>query len=222
MNTSRLIIAIMEFFCILIITLCGIVAFSNSSVYSSITNITAKVVPSALLPAILFVILMVFGILFVMLKNKGVGILAIAALVLALPSILSYNNIDLLKLFNSSARITTQISFFQMLSIGSLVITVYFLLDLIVQLKINLSRFMTREASPADVQNILHYQYLVLLIFTAGALLISLLITAVARGFEALISKEPFILSWWIIPVALFCIFVLAIYLYWITTRKNT
>jgi hypothetical protein len=45
-------------------------------------------------------------------------------------------------------------------------------------------------------------------------------IFGIARGFEYFISRGSFDLVWWIVPVAISCIVVLGVYLYWFATRK--
>jgi len=221
MSYSRVFIIIVEFFCVAILSLCGIVSFSNSGIYAGFEKAVAGIMPSAYLSLVIFLVVFALGIFFIIVRNKGGGALTIAVVILSLPSIFSYNNIDLLKIFGASAHITTTITFFQILSIGSLIITAYFLLDLINHLKLNILQLEAQQASASDLKSVLLHQHLTAIILTGGALLVSLIITAVARGFEYFISKNSFILAWWIVPVTLVCILALGIYLYWVTTRKN-
>jgi hypothetical protein len=222
MNYSRILIAVVEFFCVAILSLCGIVAFSNSGLYTGFAKSMARFVPSAYLSFVLFLILLAFGLFYILIRNRGAGILTVAVIILSLPSIFSYNNIDLLRIFGGSGHITTRISLFQMMSIGFLIIAIYFLLDLINKLKTNSRRSRAQQTPSADFQSVSQHQFLISAIFTGGALLFCLVITAAARGFEYFISKNTLALSWWIVPVALFCILVLGIYLRWVTTRKNS
>jgi hypothetical protein len=221
MNYSRIFIIIVEFLCVAILSLSGVVSFSNSGIYGGFENALARFIPSTYLSLLILLVLFALGVFFIIVKNKGGGGLAVAVIILCLPSIVSFNNIDLLKIFGGSAQFTTKMTFLQTISIGSLIITAYFLLDLINQLKLNLARLSEQQAPPSDLRQVIQHQHLVSIILAGAALLISLLVTAVARGFEYFISRNAFILSWWIVPVALFCIFVLGIYLYWVTTRKS-
>jgi hypothetical protein len=221
MRYSRVFIIIVEFFCVAIMSLCGIVSFSNSGIYAGFEKGVAGIMPSHYLSLVIFVVVFALGIFFILVRNKGAGILTIAVVILSLPSIFSYNNIDLLKIFGASAHFTTTTTYLQTLSIGSLIITSYFLLDLINHLKLHNVQLEARQASASDLKSVLLHQHLAAIILTGGALLVSLVITAVARGFQYLISKNSFTLSWWIVPVTLVCILVLGVYLHWVTTRKN-
>jgi hypothetical protein len=220
----KIFIFLVELFCVAILSLCGVVAFSNAGLYTEFELLVSRLLPSvsSYLLLLLFLLLFAPGFFFIAIRNKGGGILTIAVMLLCLPSFLSFNTVDLLKIFGGSTHIATRITLIQMLSIGSLVITIYFLLDLINQLKYNIRHLETLQAPDSDLKVVLQPQIIMSIILAGGALLISLIITALARGFEYLFSRNTFILSWWIVPVALFCIMILGIYLYWITTRKNS
>ena len=221
MKYNWVFIIAVQFLCVVILSMCGIVAFSNSGMYAGFEETISKILPSAYLSLLVFLVLLVPGVFFIIVRNKGGGILTVVVMLLSLPSILAYDNIDLLKIFGGASHVTTRMTLFQMLSIGSLIITAYFLLDLINQLKLNYFRLKTQGAPPSDIKIVLQNQHLISIILAGAALLVSLVITAVARGFEYFISKQVFSLSWWIVPVALFFILILGIYLYWATTRKS-
>jgi hypothetical protein len=222
MKYNRFFILLTELFCLVILDLCGVVAFSNSGIYGSLAKELSKIIPSIYLSSFIFLVLLALGVFFVIFRNKGSAGLVVIVGLLCLPSIFSYNNLDLFKIFGASTHITTRLTLLQMISIGSLVVCAYFLLDLLQQLKLTVLRFKDNQAPPADIQDVLSHQHLLAIILTGAALLFSLIITAVARGFEYLLSLTTWPLSWWIVPVALFCITVLGIYLYWVTTRQNS
>ncbi len=223
MNYSRIFIAITELVCLTITSLCGMAAFTNSNLYSGINNYLIRMIPSICdhFHLIIFLSLLLPGIVLIIWKNKSPGPLTIAALVLSLPSLLSFNQIDLFKIFRSGALIASEFSLFQMLSSGLLIITAYFLLDLLNQLKLGKLQNKIHQPPSSDIQFVLNHQHIMIIIFTGSALLIGLIISGVARSLEYLISKGTPVFEWWIMPAVLAVIFLLGIYLYWITTRKN-
>jgi hypothetical protein len=222
MKYHRIFIYATEVVCVVILALCAVTAFSNSALYAGFVKLFSKSVPAVYLSLLIFLVIMACGVFFIVLRSKGSGILTTIVTILCLPSIFSFNNIDLFKIFGSAASVTTKLTLVQMISIGSLIISVYFLLDLMHQLKLNTQRFKESEAQASDIQDVLKHQHLLAIILVGAALLFSLIITLAARGFEYLLTRNAWSWSWWIIPMALFCIAVLAVYLYWITTRKNT
>jgi hypothetical protein len=223
MRYIRTVIIAIEILALALLSLCGVVAFSNSGIYSGVISLGNRYLPAITTYHSLIIFLLLFcpGLFFVVLKNKEAGVLASVVFVINLPVFFSFNNIDLLKIFGSTTQITTQIPFFQMLSIGALIISLYLLLNLINEMKLVIQKIKFQQTTLSDINIVFQHQLLLAIILTGGALLISLIITGVARGFEYLFSKYSWVLSWWIVPVTILFVLVLGIYLYWITTRKN-
>jgi hypothetical protein len=220
MKYPRTLITVTQFCAVMVLSLCGTLSLLNSGLYASLEKGLHNWLGSYLAWLILGLMLALGGFL-VLFKNKGGGILAVIAAVLSLPSILSFNSLDLLKIVNGTSHITTHLTFTQVMATGCLIISSYFLLDLTRQVKANESRFKARGASAPDLAAVSLHQLLISIILAGSALLASLIMLAISRGFEALFSKTVLPVSWWIVPAALFCIFVLGIYLFWIATRKN-
>jgi len=94
------------------------------------------------------------GSVFIILRRDSAGWFVTIITILCLPSIFSFNNIDLLHIFGGQSHVTTQLSLTQMISIGLLIMAAYFILDLINQLKINWLKLQTRQATETDLRSV--------------------------------------------------------------------
>jgi hypothetical protein len=222
MKNGRIFFITIEFIAIALLAFCAAVSLSDSGLYSGLSGWIAKPWITNYLTWVIGLVLLAFGIFWISVRNHGAGVLTVIVIVLASPSLLSFNNIDLLKIFGGVSHITTQVTFIQMISIGSLIITLYLLLDLTHQIKLGFNLLESRQAGIVDLQNLVRYQGLICIILAGSALLISILVTLVARGVEFLVYRHVFVLAWWIVPVSLACISGLSAYLYWITTHKTS
>jgi hypothetical protein len=206
-----------------IMSLCGLLAFTSSNAYSSILKLlTSHPTLSSWLPLIVFGIIFIFGFLSVTLRSKGGGRLTWIVILFSLPSILSFNSIDILKVIGLNLTIASKLTFFQLLGLCVLIITCYLLISFMSVLKHSRRSLEKRGSSFADINHVNSQSHPVLMLAVASALVAAAIIALIAWGLESLTFDYLSYVPWTVISIGLGCILILAIYLYWLGSRRNS
>ena len=80
----------------------------------------------------------------------------------------------------------------------------------------------SRKANPADIQNVTIYSYLALLLSIIAALAATIVVAFLSRNLELLVLDYIRSIPWNVVFIGLFCIMLLAFYLYWLGAKRRT
>jgi len=153
MKIEGLVITAAEIAVIAVMGLCGWLALSQSGAYGWIKEWISSRSTAAehFLPVIIWGAIFVFGLVTVTLGKKGCGALTWVVVVISLPSFLAFNSLDLLKIFDTRLTITTELSFLQAMSLGTVIMTCYCLMSSMNVLKQSRSGLLRRQASIGEI-----------------------------------------------------------------------
>jgi hypothetical protein len=207
---------------VLIVALGGIGAYTflASGVYESLKK-SGETGYIPYLPMIFWGVLTAFGVLRIILANRGSGLFIWLIMICALPSLLAHNTVDWPGFFGFDFKLTTTLGFNSMLALGVLTITGYMILDYLRLFKDAAKSMRTRQASPGDIENISGFSNLCLLIAVLGALAATAIVAFLARGLETLTLNFIRNVPWNAVFIGLFCFLLLAFYLYWVSARRR-
>jgi hypothetical protein len=223
MKNISLFITVAEWILIGIMGLCGTLAFDHSNTYSWIQEQIAARYPSIILylPVIIWGLTFVLGACLVILAGSS-GKFAWIVVLFALPSLLSFDSINILKIVGSNLPAATSLTFQQTLAIGIAILICYILLNNLGIFKKARQNLRKRGAAEEDIALISSGNHLWLLVLVAGAILVVMVIAFLAEGLNRLILPHLADMPWNIILAGLFCIILLAVYLYWLGLRRNS
>jgi hypothetical protein len=204
--------------------LCGMLAFTHAGAYSWLHEQIGKHYPAIVscLPGLIWGILFAFGFVTVILVRRGGGALTWLVVICSLPSILSFNSLDLLKIFSAESRITSDLTFWQAMSLGIAIITCYVLLSSMSVLKQSRLGLLRRQAPDDDIERINTRSHLFMLLICGISLTAALIIYFLADGIERLISGYLPHVPWYIVLISLSGILFLAVYLYWVGAHRRS
>ncbi len=201
----------------------GAYAFLASSAYENVKNYgelhNLGFMPY--LPLIIWGFTTGFGILNIILLNRGSGIFTWLAAIFCLPSLLAHNTVDWPGVFGWDLKLTTSLGFNSMLALGVLLITGYVILNYLRFFKESERSMMARQATPGDIENVNGFSNLSLFMAVCGALAAAALIALLARGLEAMVIGVVRQMPWNTVFIGLFCLLLLAFYLYWLSARRR-
>ncbi len=224
----------------------GTYAFVNSDTYSVVREFGAVHNYAVIyyVPAILWGLLFTFGVFNISFRGKGNGFFAWVVTLLSLPSLLSYDTINLLGIFGSEFQLSTDIivnslgillgifgSAFQfstnigfsgMLALGVLIITGYVVLNYLHLFKQARHNLTVRGASSTDIKSVVVNSHLMLLLSIVAALAATIFVAFLSRNLELLVLNYIRKMPWNVVCIGLFCIMLLAFYLYWLGARRRT
>jgi hypothetical protein len=201
----------------------GAYTFLASSVFDSLRGYgeAHNVAFIPYLPALIWGVLSVIGILRVILAKKGSGFFIVLVMLCALPSLLAHNSVDWPGIFGMELKLTTSLGFNTMLALGLLTITGYMILDYLRLFKKAEQSMILRQAAPADIETIGAFSSFSLFIAVLGALTAATAVAALARGLETLALDFIRDMPWNSVFIGLFCFLLVAFYLYWLSARRR-
>ncbi len=177
---------------------------------------------SPYIPVIIWFVLFLIGIITVVIRGKGGGRFTWTAIIFTLPSLLAFNSMDLPRIFGLDVNINSNLHFYQLLGLEILIMTGYILINHMYVFKQSHHNLIERGADAADIDNIYLKSHLFLFQSTAAILLMALIVALLSTGLESFTLSFLKQMSWNMILVSLGCILVVAIYIYWIGSKKNT
>jgi hypothetical protein len=224
LNAYQYWIRLAEWLIIALMALAGVLALANSSAYSWIYDPVAGRWPAfaPFLPGLIWALVFIFGVQSVILRSKGGGALAILVGLISLPALMSFNSVDWLEFIAIQSHNTFEPGFFPGLVLGLLIMTGYLLLNLMSTLKQSRLSFKRCGANPADIQGFDISGHSVAFLGIGVSLAAAIAIYSLSRGTEALSAGFISAVPWYILLIGFGCIFILAVYLYWLGMRKTT
>ena len=224
MKITSITINISEWILIGLMGVCGSYAFINSNAYTLLQSPIASHYPgiNPYLPDIIWSVIFLFGVQSIILRSKGGGTFTWLVVIFSLPSLLSYNSINIFNIFGLTFKAITRINFYQLLGLGILIMLGYVLLSHMSVLKQSRRSLIKRHANLVDIEEVNSQGYLFILLATAAALITVALLALIARGIEVLIFPLLSRLSWNLVLLGLGCILVLAVYLYWLGSQRHS
>jgi len=224
MRIANFTIHFIEWILISLLSLCGSFSFTNSNLYvwiqSSISSHIPEIIPY--LPEIIWGILFLFGLQSIILRNKGGGSFTWLVIVVSLPSILSFDTINIFKVFGLDLKAMSKINFYGLLGIGVSIVIGYVLLNHLCLFKQNRLSLIKRRADPGDIDKVNTHSYLLLLISIAVTLFLGILVALVSHSLELLILPLLNRLSWNAALIGLGCILILAVFIYWLGSQRQS
>ena len=217
------IFAIAEWALILLIGLCGTLAFAQSGAYSALHSYLLTRYPEIghYFIWIIWGFLALIGLFSVIWRRKGGGRFCWFALIFAAPSILAFNKLDIPGLLGINLEITTGLALWQVLALSMLIITAYLLLNFMSELKSFRLGLIKKDVDSEDIKNVSVKSHQTLLIILLCALIASSLIILIAVNLEVWLLPFLSRLTWNIIFIAIGCLLMLAIYIYWLGTHHS-
>jgi len=224
MRITNITINIIEWMLIGLMGFCGTFSFINSNAYTLLQSPVASHYPgiSPYLPDIIWSVIFLFGVQSIILRSKAGGTFTWLVVIFFLPSLLSYDSINIFNIFGITFNAITRINFYQLLGLGILIMIGYILLSHLSVLKQSRRALTKRQANPRDIEEVISRGYLFLLLAIVAALITVALLALIARGIEVLIFPLLSRLSWNLVLLGLGCVLVLAIYLYWLGSRRHS
>jgi hypothetical protein len=209
-----------------IMSLCGTIAFTSSQIFVSFQDFAMLRFPVIVrfTPIIIGTVLFTIGVLLIMIKNKGGSFFAGLVVVFSLPSILSFDSLDLLRFFKLDlirTQFTSNLNSNEIMAIGMVIITCYILIDFMSLLRKSRNNLSGQGADKSGTDVVYSRSHLVLLQIVVIAVIIAMLIMVFARGIELLALSSMTRLPWNLFFVGLGCITLIAVYIYWMVSRRK-
>jgi hypothetical protein len=202
----------------------GAYAFLASSAYDAVTHYGAAhhlgFMPY--LPIIIWLFITGFGVVNIVVFNRGSGSFTWLALIFSLPSLLAHNTVDWAGMAGLKLNLSTSLGFNSMLALGVLTMTGYVILNYLRFFKESEHSMIARQADQNDIESINGFSNLSLLIAVTGALAATALVAFLARGLENLAIEAVKNMPWNTVFIGLFCFLLLAFYLYWLGARRKS
>ncbi len=223
MKNNFLTLNLVELALIGIASLCGGLAFVSSNTFAWLHGLINSHFPSvsSYIPIIFWAFLFLIGVLFILIGNKGSGGFTWLVVIFSLPSLLSFNSLDLLKITGSKTNLASTLPFYGMLCLGVMIIICYILLNSMTLMKQSRRNLAKRGASPEDVENINtqthHWLFLIALAIVAAIAMIVLL----GQVIESAILPSLENSGWIVVLIGLICTLILAVYIYWLGSRRT-
>jgi hypothetical protein len=223
MKNKSFVNALAEWILIGVMSLCGTLSFSHSNTCTWIQEHAIAHYPaiSYWLPAIIWGVMFLLGICLVTLAN-GSGKYTWLVVLFALPSLLSFNSIDILNIIHLSLPATTTLTFIQTLVLSFTIIACYLLLNCMCIFKKERNNLKKRGAESVDIENTQYGSYIWLLALIGSTIISVTAIALLAEEFSSILSSRLAEMPWSIILAGFFCIIILAVYLYWLGLRRNS
>ncbi len=198
-------------------------AFNASSAYDAIRQYGELHNMSLLayMPLIIWGVITAFGVLNIVLRNRGSGSFIWLVTIFTLPSLLGQNTVDWSGIMGLNFTLTTSLGFGGMMATGIFIITGYVILDYCRAFKEAEHSMTARQATAADIESISGFSYLALLGTVAIALAATALVAFLARNLELLTLDLMRKIPWNVVFIGLFCFLLLAFYLYWLGARRR-
>jgi uncharacterized membrane protein YiaA len=211
---------------IAIMSLCGTAALASSQLYTSFQGFIRVRVPgivpytALIIGAVLFII----GVFLIMVKNRGRGFFAALVVLVSVPSILSFDSLDLfrlLKIDSVRAQFTTKFNTAEMTALGAVIIICYLLINFMSLLRKSRNDLAAQGADLSGTDRVYFKSHFGLLAITAIALTIAVLITGLAWGIELAARSAMAHWSGSLFVVGLGCVLLITSSIYWIVSRRK-
>jgi hypothetical protein len=201
----------------------GAYAFLASSAYNAVNDYGQAHHVGFLpyLPLIIWGFITAFGLLNIVLLNRGSGVFTWIIAIFYLPSLLAHNTVDWPGITGSGFKLTTTLGFYSLLTLGVLIITGYVILNYLRFFKAAEHSMKARQANPEDVESINGFSNLALFVAVCAAVAATVLVAFLARGLETLVLGAIRAMPWNVVFIGLFCLLALAFYLYWLSSRRR-
>lgn len=201
----------------------GAYAFLASSAYDAVRNFseahTIGFMPY--LPLIIWSIITSFGILNIVFANRDSGSFIWLVVIFSLPSLLAHNTVEWQKIFGFNLKLTTSLSFNSMLALGVLIIAGYIILDYLRVFRQAGQKMTERQVTPADIENVNNFSSLSLFLAVLSAIAATALVTFLSYSLENLALGFMQRLPWNTVLIGMFCLLLIAFYLYWLFARRR-
>jgi hypothetical protein len=201
----------------------GAYAFLASGAYEAVNNYgTAHHLGfMSYLPLLIWLFIAGFGLLNIVIFNRGSGSFTWLVVIFSLPSLLAHNSVDWAGMAGLKLNLSTSLGFNAMLALGVLTMTGYVILNYLRFFKESEHSMIERQADQNDIENINGFSNSALLIAVSGALAATALVAFLARGLEKLALDAVKKMPWNTVLIGLFCFLLLAFYLYWLGARRK-
>ncbi len=201
----------------------GAYAFLASSAYDAVRNFgeAHKIAFMPYLPLIIWGIITAFGILNIILANRGAGSFIWLVMIFSLPSLLAHNTVNWPKIFGWNFELTTSLGVNSMLALGVLTIAGYVILDYLRFFKQSGHSMAERQITPADIEDVSNFSNMALFLAVLSSLAATALVAFLAIILEKVTLGFMQRLTWNIVFIGLFCLLLIAFYLYWLFARRR-
>jgi hypothetical protein len=223
MRAGTLLITLSEWGLIGVMGLCGSTALTHSNTFGWLQGRIFAHYPIIIpyLPVIIWGLIFVLGVCLVILAGSS-GKFTWIVVLLALPSLFSFNSINVLEIVGADIAAATSLTFAQVLALSIAIVVCYVLLNSIGIFKQTRQRLKKRGAGAEDITNEAKNSHLWLCLLTAGAVLVVAVMAGLAAGLNLLIMPHLADMPWSYILAGLICIIILAVYLYWLGLRRHS
>jgi hypothetical protein len=223
MKNNFLTLNLVELALIGIASLCGGLAFVSSSTYAGFHGLINSHFPSvsSYLPLFFWVFLFIIGFLFILVGNKGSGGFTWLVVVFSLPTLLSFNSLDLLKIIGSETKLTSTLPFYGSLCLGVMIAICYILLNYMTLMKRSRRSLAKRGANEEDVENINTRTHQWLFYITLATVAAIAIIVLSGNVIEQAILPSFENSGGIVILIGLGCTLILAVYVYWMGSRRT-
>jgi hypothetical protein len=222
MKITKFIINIIEWILISLMAFCGSLAFSNSNLYVLLQSPLTSHLPgiNPYLPEIIWGILFLFGVQSVILRNKGGGSFTWLVVLVSLPSILSYDTVNILNIFGLNPKALSKINFYGLLGLGVSIMLGYILLNNMCILKRTRLDWIKRRAGSKDIDEVSAHVYVILFMGIGATIALVTVLVLISRGLEALFLSFFNSTAWNLALLGLGCIMMLGVFVYWVGSQK--
>jgi hypothetical protein len=219
----RLFFILIESLLIIVASGGATLAFFGSWAYTPLRNYIGShwAIGAIYLPLLILALLSLFGFFNIVIRGKGPGSFTWLTVFFSLPSILSFDSINVLSIFHVDFHLTTSLSFTEVFGIGVLIIVTYLTLNSMRILDQNRRDLQKREADAEDIDNIDNKSYISLLLVTIISLIAMDTVALLAFNLESLVKTKLITLQWDIAVLGLSCLVIIAAYIYWVGSRRK-
>jgi hypothetical protein len=223
MKTKSVVISILGVALIAAMSAAGTYSFVSSGVYLQIERVIGSSYPplTNYVPAVIWGLLSVLGVFRIIFKGSSGGGFAWLVTLLSLPSLLSFNSVNPLGIFGLEFTFQTQLSFYEALGIGILIMVGYIVLNCMSIFQQVRRNFTRRGVVSKDIEASDHQSHNLLLLVIVGVMLAVAVVALFSSGGKMVIFSYVAGLPWNIILVGLSCTLILAAYLYWLGSRRH-
>jgi hypothetical protein len=224
MRITNLTIHIIEWLVISLMAFCGSFSFTSSNLYVLVQSPVASNLPgiNPYLPEFVWGILFLFGLQSIILRNKGGGGFTWLVVIVSLPSILSCDTLNMFNTLGIDLKAMSKINFYGLLVLGVSIVIGYLLLNnmsIFKQTRLNLIK---RRADSKDIDEVNDRGHLVLFLAVGATLTVATLLILISRLLEYLLISLWDRLSLNAALVGLGCILILAGFVYWLGSQRQS
>lgn len=224
MKPYKVIIIGVELVLIAVISGAGAYAFLSSGIYGALRDygIMHNIGFIPYLHLIIWGILTAFGIVRVVLNNKGSGSFAVLNAMFSLPSLLAYNTINWPGILHIDYKFTSSMGFGAVLATGVLIITGYIALNYLRLFRKNEESMAARRVNREHIEAVYSLSGVTLLVTLCSAVAAAIITGLLAFYLESLTLDYLRKIPWNVVFTGAFCFLLIAFYIYWFFARRRT